>query len=99
MAELTESLSDGPGVRSQRIAAARGAPRNLARRPRPEVRARARPAFVSPVLDSKVTYGRLTVPDAPRPSRWRYFWRVGPRPPESTAFAELNAAPVVPEVR
>ncbi|KAG2497219.1 hypothetical protein HYH03_004808 [Edaphochlamys debaryana] len=27
--------------------------------------------------------------------KWRYFWRVGPRPP-ATAFPELNAEPVVP---
>ncbi len=34
------------------------------------------------------------------PHRWRFFWRVGPRPPPaSTSFAELNAAPVVPEAR
>lgn len=28
------------------------------------------------------------------------MWRIGPRPPPTeTTFAELNAAPVVPEVR
>ena len=32
--------------------------------------------------------------------RWRFFWRVGPRPPPgATAFMELNAEPVVPDVR
>jgi isopenicillin N synthase-like dioxygenase len=30
--------------------------------------------------------------------KWRFFWRVGPRPEESdTKFPDLNAAPVVPE--
>mgnify|MGYP006280751335 CR=1 FL=1 len=27
--------------------------------------------------------------------KWRFFWRVGPRP-AATQFAELNAPPVVP---
>lgn len=30
--------------------------------------------------------------------KWRYFWRVGPRP-QQTEYAELNAEPVVPQVR
>ena len=29
--------------------------------------------------------------------KWRFFWRVGPRPaPDKTRYAELNAPPVVP---
>jgi isopenicillin N synthase-like dioxygenase len=40
---------------------------------------------------------RATMPTGPDP-KWRYMWRIGPRPPpERTAFSELNAAPVVPE--
>lgn len=36
---------------------------------------------------------RPTGPDA----KWRFFWRLGERPPEGeTAFPELNASPVVP---
>jgi hypothetical protein len=30
--------------------------------------------------------------------KWRYMWRVGPRP-QSTQYAELNSEPVVPQVR
>jgi hypothetical protein len=39
----------------------------------------------------------LRPPPSPPPAdcKWRYMWRVGPRP-QRTAFAELNAAPVVP---
>lgn len=44
------------------------------------------------------------LPAAARPAwpagadpKWRFFWRLGPRPPAAaTAFPELNAAPVVP---
>ena len=43
-----------------------------------------------------------SLPPAARPTwpagadpKWRFFWRVGPRPP-ATAFPELNADPVVP---
>lgn len=35
-----------------------------------------------------------TLPDG-ADVKWRFFWRLGPRPP-STRFPELNAAPVVP---
>lgn len=35
-----------------------------------------------------------TVPTGPD-VKWRFFWRVGPRP-ACTAFPELNAEPVVP---
>lgn len=38
-----------------------------------------------------------TLPTGPDP-KWRYLWRVGPRP-ECTQFEELNAEPVVPQVR
>ena len=45
---------------------------------------------------------RPTMPSGPDP-KWRYFWRVGERPPaqgcsgeHEEEFAELNAAPVVP---
>ena len=32
--------------------------------------------------------------------KWRFFWRVGPRPPAGgTRYAELNAAPVTPKAR
>lgn len=31
-------------------------------------------------------------------AKWRFMWRVGPRPAH-TAFPELNAEPVVPKVR
>eukprot|EP00195_Chlamydomonas_chlamydogama_P005609 CAMPEP_0202898288 /NCGR_PEP_ID=MMETSP1392-20130828/6838_1 /ASSEMBLY_ACC=CAM_ASM_000868 /TAXON_ID=225041 /ORGANISM="Chlamydomonas chlamydogama, Strain SAG 11-48b" /LENGTH=394 /DNA_ID=CAMNT_0049584163 /DNA_START=103 /DNA_END=1287 /DNA_ORIENTATION=- len=37
---------------------------------------------------------KATIPTGPD-LKWRYMWRVGPRP-ERTAFAELNAEPVVP---
>ena len=41
---------------------------------------------------------RATMPSGPDP-KWRFFWRVGPRPAEgSTRYAELNAPPVVPKV-
>lgn len=30
--------------------------------------------------------------------KWRFMWRVGPRPAE-TKYAELNADPVIPRVR
>jgi hypothetical protein len=30
--------------------------------------------------------------------KWRFFWRVGDRP-QQTQYPELNAAPVVPQVR
>uniref|UniRef100_A0A383VB58 Isopenicillin N synthase-like Fe(2+) 2OG dioxygenase domain-containing protein n=1 Tax=Tetradesmus obliquus TaxID=3088 RepID=A0A383VB58_TETOB len=36
-----------------------------------------------------------TLPTGPD-AKWRYMWRVGPRP-ESTQYAELNAEPVVPQ--
>jgi len=38
---------------------------------------------------------RPEVPKVADP-KWRFFWRVGPRP-ENTKFADLNAPPVVPE--
>ena len=42
---------------------------------------------------------RATMPRGPDP-KWRFFWRVGPRPPAgSTRYAELNAAPVIPKAR
>ena len=42
---------------------------------------------------------RATMPRGPDP-KWRFFWRVGPRPAAgSTRYAELNAAPVIPKVR
>jgi hypothetical protein len=42
---------------------------------------------------------RATMPSGPDP-KWRYMWRIGPRPPPgATKYAELNAAPVVPQVR
>ena len=32
--------------------------------------------------------------------KWRFFWRVGPRPAAGgTRYAELNAAPVTPKAR
>ena len=36
----------------------------------------------------------LPAPD-PADPKWRFMWRIGPRP-TSTAFAELNASPVLP---
>ena len=39
------------------------------------------------------------MPSGPDP-KWRFFWRVGPRPAAgSTRYAELNAAPVIPKAR
>lgn len=38
---------------------------------------------------------RATLPAGPDP-KWRFFWRLGPRPAR-TRFAELNAPPVIPE--
>ncbi|ERN11686.1 uncharacterized protein LOC18439887 isoform X1 [Amborella trichopoda] len=38
---------------------------------------------------------RPSIPMGPDP-KWRYMWRVGPRPP-STHFQELNSEPVIPE--
>ncbi|KAJ8600179.1 hypothetical protein CTAYLR_001951 [Chrysophaeum taylorii] len=40
-------------------------------------------------------YGPLSECPPHPDSKWRFFWRIGPRPAK-TAFADLNAAPVVP---
>ncbi|MES1922116.1 hypothetical protein MHBO_003631 [Bonamia ostreae] len=38
----------------------------------------------------------LTLCPPEKDPKWRYFWRIGPRP-EKTEFAQLNASPVIPE--
>ncbi|KAM0941486.1 putative isopenicillin N synthase [Dioscorea sansibarensis] len=38
---------------------------------------------------------RPSTPEGPDP-KWRYMWRVGPRP-SNTCFQELNSEPVIPE--
>lgn len=62
-------------------------------------------AVLHPVHCTAASYApplMLPLPWLPRVARpdvkWRFMWRVGPRP-GSTTFPELNAAPVVPQVR
>ena len=58
----------------------------------------ARPALL-PALKCFLPFAqenRATVPEGPDP-KWRFFWRIGPRPkPANPAFEELNAPPVLP---
>lgn len=46
------------------------------------------------MIESQPEGHRATLPTGPD-LKWRYFWRVGPRP-ASTQYAELNADPVIP---
>eukprot|EP00419_Tripos_fusus_P024854 CAMPEP_0172708498 /NCGR_PEP_ID=MMETSP1074-20121228/51153_1 /TAXON_ID=2916 /ORGANISM="Ceratium fusus, Strain PA161109" /LENGTH=408 /DNA_ID=CAMNT_0013531483 /DNA_START=72 /DNA_END=1298 /DNA_ORIENTATION=+ len=46
-------------------------------------------------IDTMPEEHRPEVPKVADP-KWRFFWRVGPRP-DNTKFADLNAPPVVPE--
>ena len=71
------------------------------------LRLRLTPAFPSRQVDpdfARVVQAqpeehRATMPRGPDP-KWRFFWRVGPRPAAgSTRYAELNAAPVIPKAR
>lgn len=45
-------------------------------------------------IEQQLPGHRATVPPGADP-KWRFFWRLGPRPAH-TQFAELNAAPVIP---
>ena len=45
-------------------------------------------------IEQQLPGHRATIPPGADP-KWRFFWRLGPRPAH-TQFAELNAAPVIP---
>ena len=46
-------------------------------------------------IEQQLPGHKATVPTGADP-KWRFFWRLGPRPSE-TKFAELNAEPVIPQ--
>ena len=49
------------------------------------------------VVQAQPEEHRATMPSGPD-LKWRFFWRVGPRPAaDGTRYAELNAAPVTPK--
>ncbi len=48
------------------------------------------------VVQSQPHEHRATMPSG-ADKKWRYMWRVGPRP-TITKYAELNSQPVVPKV-
>lgn len=53
--------------------------------------------LAEPALLSDVGGSDTDLPTRPlgADAKWRFFWRVGPRP-DTTAYAELNAEPVIP---
>lgn len=46
-------------------------------------------------IEQQLPGHKATVPTGADP-KWRFFWRLGPRPAQ-TKFAELNAEPVIPQ--
>ncbi len=46
-------------------------------------------------IEQQLPGHKATVPTGADP-KWRFFWRLGPRPSQ-THFAELNAEPVIPQ--
>lgn len=59
-------------------------------------RSAADPASCAALLASQPAAHRATPPVGPDP-KWRFFWRLGPRPsPDETSFPELAAPSVVP---